>query len=247
MHALPVPPTERLGHLGAADSSAEPQLVAAGQEHAIHLVERLEPFRMLPVGPLGNRKGLRLSHPQVMEQSLMPASRFGLHGGGGYDCDPAAGSAAQRRESPKNGDVPHLFFGPTHWNDEPARCLQTNYSLVSNVPHTTGRPERTSQRPRAITSSIAPPLPRTTRSASAPATSRPLRFSNNKRAGLDVNAGSTRSSGCPQSSSSLSAPAMAEGLPTSIPTTCPSPSNTGKQPPPSELTVTRSPGSPASR
>ena len=64
---------------------------------------------------------------------------------------------------------------------------------------------------------------------------------------MSVNAGNTRSSGWPQRSNVVSVSPTALGLPTSIEVTRPAASNTGKQPPPSELTVTRSAASPASR
>ncbi len=154
--------------------------------------------------------------------------------------------AAQRREPPQDGDVAHLVLGPTHRNDVPSGFLQPVTPLPRRCPAPPAGRARTCHRPRAITSSTSPSSSSTTRSASAPATSVPF-CSRSSRAGLAVKAGSTRSSGWPQPSSSFSVPAMADGLPTSIAVTRPSPSKTGRQPPPSELTVTRSAGSPASR
>ena len=52
VHPLRVSPPERLGHLGPADHGAEPELVAAGEEHPVHLVQHVQPFLPLAVVPV---------------------------------------------------------------------------------------------------------------------------------------------------------------------------------------------------
>ena len=111
VHAFGVAPPDGLGHLGAADHGAEPELVPAGEEDAVHLIEHVQPLPVLAVGPALDRERLRLAYAQAAKQVLVAAAGIAQRGGSGDDRDAAAGAAAEawrsaagwrrRRSSPR--------------------------------------------------------------------------------------------------------------------------------------------------
>ena len=124
VHPFPIPPPERLGHRGAADHRAEPELVPAGQEDAAHLVEKVEPLLALAVGAAGDGDLPRLTHAQTGEDLLVAEPGIAQLRGGGDDRDPAVAAAADRREPAQDLDVADLLLGPTHRNDVAPRWLR---------------------------------------------------------------------------------------------------------------------------
>ena len=101
VHALGVPPPERLGHRGAAEHGAEPELVAAGEEDAVHLVQHLEPLAAARVGAALRWAATCASPtPRLLEQLLVAGAGLAQLGRCGDDGDPALSppqSAANRR------------------------------------------------------------------------------------------------------------------------------------------------------
>ena len=124
VHPLAVPAAQRLGDLGAADHGAEPELVSAGEEDALDLVQHVEPLPALAVGPARDRERPRHLHAERVEQLLVPPAGLGQLGRGRDDGDPAVFAAAERGEPPQDRDVADLLLGAAHRHDVPSGFRQ---------------------------------------------------------------------------------------------------------------------------
>ena len=118
VHAACVHGAQRLGHGCAAERGAQPELAAAGEEHAVRLLQHrqlLEIFTLLP--------GLEGKHPhlaglETSEQLLVAPAGGAQLGGRRDDRDPGLALAAQPHEALEDRFGADFVFGASDRNDE---------------------------------------------------------------------------------------------------------------------------------
>src|SRR5690606_22139106 len=251
------------GRRGAADDRGQPQLVAAGDEDAGALAQDRQVVLAPAIGTALEIEVVDAPGLEPVEQVFVAFAGIGQLACGRDHRDAGVAAAAQLHEALEDAAPAFLVFRPADGDDPAAgfalghlagtHVLRVPCVLIgavvqrSNIPRRTAAPSRTCHAPRASAWRTLPAWSSATRSASNPTPIRPLPGSRSSAAGLLVKAGSARSSGSPRASSAFKVSSNEPEWPTSMCAIRPSASKQGRQPPASELMLTRSAGASLSR
>src|SRR5690606_29255659 len=128
------------------------ELVAAGEEDAGGVLERLEPVGAAGVGAGLEGEGAGAASPELAEDLLVAQAGVGHARGGRDDGDPRRGAAADLDEAAQNYGVLVFLFGAADRHDPAAVVVifdtgRAHSWDLSKGPNTTVSPRWTSHRP----------------------------------------------------------------------------------------------------
>ena len=150
--------TDRLGDRRSTEDRGEAELIAAGDEDAVGLVDVVEPLAFFGVVTRLEVQRLHLVGAELAKQLFVALARvFELRSGGDHD-DARTLSARHVDEAAQDDGGALFVLGAADRDDIAAFLvrfdLRGTHDFDSNVPTMVGAPERTTKRPLAITSRI---------------------------------------------------------------------------------------------
>ena len=117
MHTRRIAPPNALRHFGAAQRGRQPQLIAAGHEDSIGLIDVVQVFAGLTIFAGFERQHFGMAYAQPAKQFLVIAPGVVEFGGCRNNADARGLAAADIHEAIENLRIVEFFLGPANRDD----------------------------------------------------------------------------------------------------------------------------------